>query len=174
VGRELECKQLRTSLLTVSLTSLRVWVINGARDFGQFACVLGELNEGSSCFGCGFLYDGSEGGGVLEGLTHIGLQISSASKDLSLKEQAAMFPSMYSVADWLKRRTDKPKLLARAAAAALVSFCAHTATTGTAPLLSRRRLAADAAGAVRTHHITRPGADAAAGHGRRYRFHRLL
>jgi hypothetical protein len=114
VGRDLECKQIRTSLLTVTLTSQRVWVINGSRDFGQFACVVGQLNEGSSYFACGLLYDGSGGSGsAAEGLTTIGLQISSASKELSAKQRAAMFPSIYSVADWLKQRTDKPKLLAR-------------------------------------------------------------
>jgi hypothetical protein len=114
VGRDLECKQLRTSLLTVTLTSQRVWVINGSRDFGQFACVIGQLNEGSAYFACGLLHDGSGGiGSAAEGLTAIGLQISSASKDLGTKQMAAMFPSIYSVADWLKQRMDKPKLLAR-------------------------------------------------------------
>ncbi len=113
VGRELECKQIRTSLLTVSATCQRVWVINGTRDLGQFDCVVGQLNHGCALFECGFLFDGRSGGGVLEGLTAIGVQISSACTGLTAREKAAMFPSMYSVADWLKRRMDKPKLLAR-------------------------------------------------------------
>ena len=117
IGRELECKQIRTSLLTVSLTSLRVWVISGARDFGQFDCVVRQLNEGSMYFGCGFLHDGSKGegeGGVLEGMMSIGRQISSAQKEMTSRERAAMFPSLYSVADWFKHRMNKPKLLVRA------------------------------------------------------------
>jgi hypothetical protein len=113
VGRDLECKQLRTSLLTVSLTCQRVWVINGARDVGQVACVIGQLNEGSAYFGCGFFVDGGGGGSVVDGLTVIGEQIASSSNGLSARERAAMFPSMYSVLDWLKQRTDKPKLLVR-------------------------------------------------------------
>lgn len=114
MGRDLECKQLRTSLLTVSCTCLRVWVINGARDVGQLACVVGQLNAGSAYFGCGFLLDGSSsGGGVVDGLTAIGAQIASATKGVSGREAAAMFPSIYSVVDWLKQRADKPKLLAR-------------------------------------------------------------
>jgi hypothetical protein len=90
-----------------------VWVINGTRDLGQFDCVVGQLSQGCALFDCGFLFDGRSGGGVLEGLTAIGVQISSACKGLTAREKAAMFPSMYSVADWLKRRMDKPKLLAR-------------------------------------------------------------
>ena len=113
VGRELECKQIRTSLLTVSATCQRVWVINGTRDLGQFDCVVGQLNQGCALFECAFLFDGRSGGGVLEGLTAIGVQISSACTGLTAREKAAMFPSMYSVADWFKRRMDKPKLLAR-------------------------------------------------------------
>lgn len=116
VGRELECKQIRTSLLTVSLTSLRVWVINGARDFGQLECVVGQLNHSSSSFHCGFLYDGhaGTGGGAAEGLAAVGVQISSALVELSAREREAMFTSIYSVTDWLKQRMDKPKLLVRA------------------------------------------------------------
>ncbi len=123
IGRELECKQIRTSLLTVSLTSLRVWVISGARDFGQFDCVMGQLNEGCLYFGCGFLHDGSKGeGGVLEGMMSIGGQISSAQKEMTSRERAMMFPSLYSVADWFKRRMNKPKLLVRA----MITSCRQT------------------------------------------------
>jgi hypothetical protein len=150
VGRELECKQIRTSLLTVSLTSLRVWVINGARDFGQFDCMIWQLNEGSAYFHCGFLHDGhtGRGGGASEGLAAIGAQISSACTELSAREQAAMFPSMYSVADWFKRRMDKPKLLVRAPHLRTAS-ARDCSGSGAVPLLRRCRMASAAAGLIR-------------------------
>jgi hypothetical protein len=115
VGRALECRQIRTALLTVSCTLQRVWVINGSRDYGQFECVVEQLNLASALFSSGFFVDGRvHGVNPAAAWTAVASQITAASGSATAEEKLAMFPSMHSVADWLKQRTDKPKLLVRA------------------------------------------------------------